>query len=171
MERRDSFFSSSFIIGAVRPVTCAGPTLKPLICQHLRQVTFSRPRSGGVCNRRSTLRYASRSPAEVRALLITGQHFTQKLTRLTATTHNQNDFRLPRHTICVGACPTLTPALQAAGDLLNHLAELWVFLSQTADRLTGMQHGAVVPAAEVPADLLQAMTRQFTGQVHADLAG
>lgn len=47
--------------------------------------------------------------------------------------------------------------------------ELWIVLTSSLDRTVGVEDGSVVPAAEVSADLLEAVAGEIPGQVHANL--
>lgn len=52
----------------------------------------------------------------------------------------------------------------------DHPLQLGVGLLVRSDRANGVEDGGVVPAAEVPADLLEGVSRVLACQEHADLA-
>src|SRR6187402_199350 len=54
-------------------------------------------------------------------------------------------------------------------DVVDLLGHVLVLLAVSLDRADGVEHGRVVAAAEVAADLLQAVARVSARQVHADL--
>ena len=57
------------------------------------------------------------------------------------------------------------------GDVLDDLRLLRVVLHQVLDALDGVEHGGVVPAVELLADLLQRQVGHAADEIHGDLAG
>src|ERR1700677_5408511 len=64
---------------------------------------------------------------------------------------------------------------RAGTDLLDQLGDLLVnlspFLHLAGDLVDGVDHGCVITIAEDPPDGRIAVVREFSGQVHGDLAG
>ena len=65
--------------------------------------------------------------------------------------------------------PTFESARQLPLDLRELVGDVALVLDVRVDRADGVQHRRVVAAAEVAADLLQAVARVPAGQEHTDL--
>src|SRR5688572_24337723 len=58
---------------------------------------------------------------------------------------------------------------ELAVDELDLPVDLRVFLAVAVDRADGVEHGRVIPPAEVAADFFEAVARVLARQEHADL--